>query len=109
MNFELVVWPTPEAARRPAAMHAAYTWAIDDALCKAGVEIPYPQLDVRLRSLFGHEGEEALEALKLERPTSRRAASSPVAPNDAMEDARLEAAAVDPEGRKPVETEGRTG
>lgn len=30
LNFELVVWPKLEAVKRPAAMQAAYTWAIDD-------------------------------------------------------------------------------
>ena len=103
MNFELVVWPTPEAARRPAAMHAAYTWAIDDALCKAGIEIPYPQMDVRLRSLFGHEGESAMEALKLKSTASATHAKGPSAPNDALIDAQVAAAHVDPEGRDGVE------
>jgi small-conductance mechanosensitive channel len=63
LAFELVVWPSIEAVRRPAAMHAAYTWAIDDALRKARIEVPFPQTDVRIRSLFGREGEEALSAL----------------------------------------------
>lgn len=103
MNFELVVWPTPEAARRPGAMHAAYTWAIDDALCKAGIEIPYPQMDVRLRSLFGHEGESAMEALKLKSTASTAHAAGPSAPNDALIDAQVVAAHVDPEGRDQVE------
>ncbi|HEY3778912.1 MAG TPA: mechanosensitive ion channel domain-containing protein, partial [Rhizomicrobium sp.] len=30
LNFELVVWPTVEAVKRPSSMQAAYTWAIDD-------------------------------------------------------------------------------
>lgn len=42
LNFELVVWPTLEAVKRPRAMQAAYTWAIDDALRKACIEVPYP-------------------------------------------------------------------
>jgi small-conductance mechanosensitive channel len=103
MNFELVVWPTPEAARRPAAMQAAYTWAIDDALCRAGIEIPFPQIDVRLRSLFGHEGEAALEALKLRAPAEARPGAAASAPNDALQDAQVSSEADDPEGRAPVE------
>jgi small-conductance mechanosensitive channel len=87
LNFELLVWPTLEAVKRPRAMEAAYTWAIDDALRKAGIEIPFPQRDIRIRSLFGHEDDDALIAARLERPR----ASEPEAPavsstNDAAED-----------------------
>jgi small-conductance mechanosensitive channel len=86
LNFELLVWPTLDAVKRPATMHAAYTWAIADALDQAGIEVPFPQTDVRLRSLFGHEGGEALEALRLETPRGRRAPKSRASTNDAAED-----------------------
>jgi small-conductance mechanosensitive channel len=97
LKFELVVWPTLDAVKRPKAMNAAYTWAIDDALRKAGVEIPFPQRDIRIRSFFGHEGEEALAALKLE--PAEEAPAPVVAPttNDAAEDL------MQPE--QPVETD----
>ena len=65
LDFELLVWPTAAAVKRPAGMHAAYTWLIADALDAAGIEVPFPQTDVRLRSLFGREGEEAIRALGL--------------------------------------------
>ncbi|RYG20761.1 MAG: mechanosensitive ion channel [Caulobacteraceae bacterium] len=65
LNFELLVWPTQEAVKRPAAMHAAYTWAIADALDAAGIEIPFPQTDLRIRSILGREGDDALSALGL--------------------------------------------
>ena len=63
LNFELVVWPTLEAVKRPAAMQAAYTWAIDDALRAAGIEMPFPQRDLHIRSIFTREGEGAFAAL----------------------------------------------
>lgn len=63
LDFELLVWPTTAAVKRPAGMHAAYTWLIADALDAAGIEVPFPQTDVRLRSLFGREGDAAIEAL----------------------------------------------
>ena len=65
LDFELLVWPTQAAVKRPAGMHAAYTWLIADALDAAGIEVPFPQTDVRLRSLFGREGEDAIQALGL--------------------------------------------
>ncbi len=63
LSFELLVWPTREAVKRPAAMHAAYTWLIADALDAAGVEVPVSQTDIRLRAAFGMEGEDALQRL----------------------------------------------
>jgi small-conductance mechanosensitive channel len=67
LDFELLVWPTPAAVKRPAGMHAAYTWLIADALDAAGIEVPFPQTDLRLRSIFGCEGDEALGLLGLQR------------------------------------------
>lgn len=97
LDFELLVWPTQEAVKRPAAMHAAYTWAIADALEEAGIEIPFPQTDLRLRSVFGREGDDALRTLGLHptaeegRPPAARpggARPEPKAPpvNDAAAD-----------------------
>ena len=62
MNFELVVWPSLDAVKRPGSMMAAYCWALDDALRRHGIEIPYPQQDIRLRSWFGHEGADGVAA-----------------------------------------------
>jgi small-conductance mechanosensitive channel len=89
LNFELVVWPTLDAVKRPASMQAAYTWAIEDALRRADIEMPFPQMDVRLRSLFGREDEAAVRTLGLQvHPKSeeeRTAAATPTR-NDAAED-----------------------
>lgn len=112
LNFELLVWPTPEAVKRPAAMHAAYTWAVADALDSAGIEVPFPQTDLRIRSVFGREGDEALQALGLDAGARRTEASAPPPPapdsNDAAQDllAHPESAA---EGPEPEDDEpGRT-
>jgi len=87
LNFELVVWPTLEACKRPAAMQAAYTWAIDDALRHACIEMPFPQQEIRVRGLFGREGDDALRALG-HRPKGVEPPAPEPAPslNDAAED-----------------------
>jgi small-conductance mechanosensitive channel len=103
LNYELVVWPRLEAVKRPNAIQAAYTWAIDDALRNAGIEVPMPQRDLHLRSIFGEETDEARRTLKLESAGGgatkgrRRRAST----NDAIEDT-LAPGHDDPEApRKP--------
>lgn len=110
LNFELVVWPNAEAVKRPAAMQAAYTWAIEDALRCAGIEIPFGQTDLRLRSLFGLEGEEARRALNIDaqKTTAQKTKAPAPAPapasstNDAAEDL-MSGGGVDMES-PPVET-----
>ncbi|MET0546939.1 MAG: mechanosensitive ion channel domain-containing protein [Caulobacterales bacterium] len=88
LKFELVVWPTLDACKRPAAMQAAYTWAIDDALRKAGIGIPYPQIDVRVREVLGRESEDALRALGLngQAHTEPQLHIDRISTNDAAED-----------------------
>lgn len=89
LDFELLVWPTPAAVKRPAGMHAAYTWLIADALDEAGIEVPFPQTDLRLRSIFGREGDEALAALGLQRPSQPVAegpTARPATTNDAADE-----------------------
>jgi len=86
LDFELLVWPELSAAKRPAAVLAAYNWAIEEALCKHGIEIPFPQQEVRLRSLFGQEAGEALRSLKLDEIEAHHGTPSPPATNDAIDD-----------------------
>jgi small-conductance mechanosensitive channel len=86
LDFDLVVWPTLESSRHPRTMHAAYTWAIHVALQAAGIATANNQLDVRLRSLFGREGDAALQALDLaHQPAqmSKPRAQPLTGPNDA--------------------------
>lgn len=64
LNFELVVWLTADATKRPSAVQAAYNWALESALAKYGLEIPFPQRDLHVRSLFGMAGGDALAALR---------------------------------------------
>jgi small-conductance mechanosensitive channel len=110
LKFELIVWPTVEAVRRPAAIFAAYTWLIDDALRGAGIEIPYPQRDIRVRGLFGEEGEDALTSLRLEPASRRRRAAKAVKPgssNDAAADLEREDPEEAPKPPPPATPERR--
>ena len=50
LNFELVVWLTAEAVKRPSRVVADYNWAIETALARHGIEIPFPQRDLYIRS-----------------------------------------------------------
>lgn len=64
LNFELIVWLKAEAVKRPGAVQAAYLWEIDTKLKEHGIEIPFPQRDLHLRSVFGQKDEAGLLLLK---------------------------------------------
>ena len=50
LDFELVVWVGPDAIASPARVEAEYRWKIHDELVAAGLEIPFPQRDLHIRS-----------------------------------------------------------
>lgn len=62
LKFELVVWLNAEATKRPSAVKATYLWELETALRTYCIEIPFPQQDLHIRSLFGRRGDEALAA-----------------------------------------------
>ncbi len=93
LNFELVVWLNPEATKKPVAVTAAYNWALHSALEARGIEIPFPQRDLHVRSLFGLSDDDARSALGLaEVPTRAHAGTRSPQPlagaqdNDAVDD-----------------------
>jgi small-conductance mechanosensitive channel len=98
LNFELVVWPNLEAVKRPASMQAAYTWAIEDALRAAEIEMPFPQMDLRLRSLFGYEGEAALTTMGLQGKAKIGPQSFDGARNDAADEISGKGGDLEPPG-----------
>lgn len=92
LHFKLVIWLTAEAVYRPGAVSAAYCWALDDALRKHKIEMPFPQMDVNLRSFFGATAEQAQR--RFHEPPEHSQVPAPVAEaplspssNDALEDA----------------------
>ncbi len=50
LNFLLLVWVNRQGARRPTRTRAAYLWALETKLSEYGIEIPFPQRDLHLRS-----------------------------------------------------------
>ena len=88
LNYELVVWLSENATVRPAAVTAAYNWALHSALQRHNIAIPFPQQDLHVRSLFGLTGQDARDAVGLE---GARAHDDPqddtsASDNDAVDD-----------------------
>jgi small-conductance mechanosensitive channel len=50
LNFLLLVWVNRQGARRPTRTRSAYLWALETKLAEYGIEIPFPQRDLHLRS-----------------------------------------------------------
>jgi small-conductance mechanosensitive channel len=50
MNYEFVVWANRKLTTAPGSTHAKLMWALDDELHARGVEIPFPQRDLHVRS-----------------------------------------------------------
>ena len=96
VQFILAVWLTEEAARRNAAIQAAYLWELDTVLKKYGIEIPYPQTDMNIKSLFGYSGADAVRALRGEtvaQPPAGEPAPDALPPHERAELSRNDAQA----------------
>ncbi len=50
INFLLLVWVNRQGARRPTRCRSAYLWALETKLAEYGIEIPFPQRDLHLKS-----------------------------------------------------------
>lgn len=50
INFTLGVWVSAQQVKRPTALVSDYLWALDDALAKYDIEIPFPQRDLHFKS-----------------------------------------------------------
>ncbi|MEQ8556765.1 MAG: mechanosensitive ion channel [Henriciella sp.] len=50
LDFELVIWLTEEAVKKPSRVKADYYWALHTALTKYDIEIPFPQRDLNFRN-----------------------------------------------------------
>ena len=50
LEFELVIWLTSEGIHRPLGARAAYCWAIYQSLQRHGIEVPFPQRDLHVKT-----------------------------------------------------------
>ncbi len=50
LNFLLLVWVNRQGAKRPTRTKATYLWALESKFKEYGIEIPFPQRDLNLRS-----------------------------------------------------------
>jgi potassium efflux system protein len=50
VNFLLLVWVNRQGARRPTRCRSAYLWALETKLAEHGIEIPFPQRDLHIKS-----------------------------------------------------------
>ena len=56
LNFLLLVWVNRQGARRPTRTRAAYLWELETKLTEYGIEIPFPQRDLNIRSAWPTPG-----------------------------------------------------
>jgi small-conductance mechanosensitive channel len=71
-NYELVVWADRELTTRPGSTHANLMLALDTELVRRGLEIPFPQCDLNIRS--------GTLDVRLQRSASPDATDVPAAP-----------------------------
>ena len=50
LNFLLLVWVNRQGAKRPTRTRAAYLWELETAFRDYGIEIPFPQRDLHIRT-----------------------------------------------------------
>ena len=50
LNFELAVWISRELLLSPSRTQAKYLWALETELAERGLQIPFPQRDIHLKT-----------------------------------------------------------
>jgi potassium efflux system protein len=50
LNFLLLVWVNRQGAQRPTRTRASYLWEMETAFRQYGIEIPFPQRDIHIRT-----------------------------------------------------------
>jgi len=52
LDFQLLAWVSKAGVRRPGRTRAQFLWALETKLRERGIEIPFPQRDLHLRTGF---------------------------------------------------------
>lgn len=52
LEFQMLLWVSRAGVRRPHRIRCEFLWALETRLREAGIEIPFPQRDLHLRSDF---------------------------------------------------------
>lgn len=52
LEFQLLAWVSKAGVRRPERVRSTVLWELETQLRKHGIEIPFPQRDLHLRSGF---------------------------------------------------------
>ena len=55
LDFHLMAWVNRAGVRRPERVKADFLWALETKLTEYGIEIPFPQRDLHLRSGFKND------------------------------------------------------
>lgn len=50
LDFELVIWVNNDLMSRPGKAQALFLWELETELTQRGIEIPFPQRDLHLRT-----------------------------------------------------------
>ena len=75
LEFEFLPWLSRQGIRRPHRARSSFLWALDTKLKEAGIEVPYPQRDLHIRS----------DATQAKKKVSQKKAAKPKNKNDSSQ------------------------
>lgn len=61
LEFDALIWVSRQGVRRPGRIQGSFLWALETLFRENGIEIPFPQRDVHLRSDFRGAEDESPE------------------------------------------------
>jgi small-conductance mechanosensitive channel len=58
LDFQLLAWVSKAGVRRPGRTRSQFLWALETRLMERGIEVPFPQRDLHLRTGFEQASED---------------------------------------------------